>query len=216
LRAPLRAIDGYIHMLVDDHTTSLDAEGLRLFSVVKDEARHMGDLINGLLKISRISYSELHANSPIDMEKMIFSVFNELVFPEDHEKVDFRVSAIPQAAGDSVLIRQVWTNLISNAIKFSSGRERPIICITATSADGEVIYAVNDNGVGFDMQYASKLFGVFRRLHSEREFPGMGIGLAIVQRIIQRHNGRVWVESELDQGTTFYFSLPHEKVRGSD
>ena len=212
LRAPLRAIDGYINMLVEEHETSFDAESKRIFTVVQNQARHMGDLINGLLAISRLSYTEMRTIVPIDMAGLAHSVFEELTSPEERQRIDFQIAAMPRAMGDSILIRQVWANLISNAIKFSSKCERPIIRISASQTDGEVVYAVSDNGVGFDMQYASKLFGVFQRLHSEKEFPGNGVGLAIVQRIVQRHNGRVWAESEVGRGTVFCFSLRRERV----
>jgi PAS domain S-box-containing protein len=212
LRAPLRAIDGYIGMLVDEHETSFDAESKRLFAIVQNEARRMGDLINGLLAISRLSYIEMRTIVPIDMAGLAHSVFEELTSPEDRQRIDFQIAALPRAMGDSILIHQVWANLISNAIKFSSKRERAIIRISANQTDNEVVYAVSDNGVGFDMQYASKLFGVFQRLHSEDEFSGNGVGLATVQRIVQRHNGRVWAESEVGQGTVFCFSLRQERV----
>ncbi len=212
LRAPLRAIDGYIRMLAEDHQASFDADGKRLFAVVQDEAHRMGDLINGLLAISRLSYAEMRTILPVDMAGLARSIFEELTSPEDRHRIDFQIGALPRAMGDSVLIRQVWVNLIGNAIKFSSKCERAVIQVNAHHTDHEVVYTVRDNGVGFDMQYAAKLFGVFQRLHSEKEFSGTGVGLAIVQRIIQRHNGRIWVESKVGQGTIFYFSLPKERT----
>ncbi|MGC1378497.1 MAG: GAF domain-containing protein, partial [Anaerolineales bacterium] len=216
LRAPLRAIDGYINMLVDENEASFDAESKRLFAVVQNEARRMGDLINGLLAISRLSYTEMHTNTPIDMAGLARSVFEELTSPQDRQRIDFQIAVLPRAMGDSILIHQVWANLISNAIKFSSKCERPIIRISASQTDNEIVYAVSDNGVGFDMQYASKLFGVFQRLHSEQEFSGNGVGLATVQRIVQRHGGRIWAESEVGRGTVFCFSLRPERTDGQD
>lgn len=211
LRAPLRAIDGYTRILVEDYEPSLDAEGKRVCGVVQDEARRMGELIDDLLALSRLGRAEMQI-SKINMETLALTVFQELTTPEDRERIDFHVSPLPSAKGDPSLIHQVWTNLLSNAIKFSSKRARAIIHVTGTQNAEELIYAVNDNGAGFEMQYADKLFGVFQRLHNEKEFPGTGVGLATVKRIIQRHDGRVWGESQGDQGATFYFSLPQKGV----
>ena len=211
LRAPLRAIDGYTRILIEDYEASLDAEGKRVCGVVQDEARRMGELIDDLLALSRLGRAEMQI-SKINMETLAHTVFQELTTPEDRERIDFHVSPLPSAQGDSNLIHQVWTNLLSNAIKFSSKRPRAIIQVTANQTAEEVIYAVNDNGAGFEMQYADKLFGVFQRLHSEREFPGTGVGLATAKRIIHRHDGRVWGESQGSQGATFYFSLPKKGI----
>ncbi len=134
-------------------------------------------------------------------------MFQELTTPEIREQIDFHVSSLPPAVGDSTLIHQVWMNLISNAIKFSSKRDRPVIEVGFQRSAQKIIYFVRDNGAGFDMQYADKLFGVFQRLHSEKEFEGTGVGLAIVQRLVHRHGGKVWAESQMDKGTTFYFTL---------
>jgi light-regulated signal transduction histidine kinase (bacteriophytochrome) len=128
-------------------------------------------------------------------------------------RIDFHVGILPHVEGDSKLIRQVWINLISNAIKFSSKRDRAVIHVSGERGGKEIIFSVKDNGVGFDNQYISKLFGVFQRLHSEKEFPGTGVGLAIVQRIILRHGGRVWAQSDSDQGATFFFTLPRKEAR---
>jgi two-component system sensor kinase len=179
--------------------------------VVRDEAHRMGELIDDLLSFSRLSRTEMQIAS-MDMERLAKSVFHELTTPEDQERIDFHVAALPPAVGDPMLLRQVWTNLLSNAIKFSSKRERAVIEIGSQESDDEKIYYVRDNGAGFDMQYADKLFGVFQRLHSEREFSGTGVGLAIVQRIIRRHGGRVWAEAQVDQGATFYFALPSASI----
>ena len=128
--------------------------------------------------------------------------------PSDRDRIDFRIGKLPSAEGDPSLLHQVWVNLISNAIKFSSKKERAVIEVGTKKSDGENIYFVRDNGAGFNIQYVDKLFGVFQRLHSEDEFEGTGVGLAIVQRIVQRHGGRVWAEGDVDKGATFYFSLP--------
>ena len=207
LRAPLRAIDGYSRILVEDHGASLDSEGQRVCSVIHEETKRMGGLIDDLLAFSRLSRSHV-VQSEIDMTALVNSVFSELTTPEVRKRLDFRMHSIPKAMGDPHLIRQVWTNLFSNAIKFSSRQERPTVEVNGRESGNEIVYSVTDNGAGFDMQYAGKLFGVFQRLHSTREFEGTGVGLAIVQRIIHRHGGRVWAEGQPDQGATFYFTIP--------
>lgn len=209
LRAPLRAIDGFCRILVEDHAARLDADGLRVCGVISRSATDMGRLIDDLLSFSRVGRAAMHA-SVIDMRRLAESVFGEVTTPEDQARVDFRVGELPPAAADFPLIRQVWANLLSNAVKFSARRDRPHIEVTAETASDEVVYSVRDNGAGFDMRYADKLFGVFQRLHSAREFEGTGVGLAIVQRIVARHGGRVWADSVPDRGATFCFSLPKE------
>ena len=145
------------------------------------------------------------------MKALVVSVLIELLNEEDRERIDFKIARLPSTRADSSLMRQVWINLLSNAIKFTSKKERAAIEVGSKSSKDEVIYYVRDSGAGFDMEYANKLFGVFQRLHSESEFEGTGVGLAIVQRIIRRHDGRVWAEGELDKGATFYFALPQKE-----
>ncbi len=207
LRAPLRAIAGYTRILEDDYAPRLDAEGLRVCGVVRHETRRMGQLIDDLLAFSRVSRAEMQA-APIDMAGLAEATFRELTTLEYQSRIDFEVDALPSAIGDPTLMRQVWMNLLANAIKFTSRRERAVIGVGGRREAQESVYWVRDNGAGFDMQYAHKLFGVFQRLHSEREFEGTGVGLAIVQRIIHRHGGRVWAESEVGRGATLYFTLP--------
>jgi light-regulated signal transduction histidine kinase (bacteriophytochrome) len=148
--------------------------------------------------------------SIIDMKTLAISVFRDLTSLDTPKNIDFRVGRLPSTSGDPKLIPQVWINLLANAIKFSSRREQAIIEIGSMAGKGETIYFVRDNGAGFDPRYANKLFGVFQRLHNESDFPGTGVGLAIVQRIIHRHSGRVWAESQVNQGATFFFSLPNK------
>jgi PAS domain S-box-containing protein len=209
LRAPLRAIDGYTRILQEDYEPFLDAEGQRVCGVVRDEARRMGQLIDDLLDFSRLGRTQMQA-AAIDMERLAAAVFDELTAPEDMERLEFHMGSLPPALGDLTLIRQAWLNLLSNAVKFSSKREQAVVEVGGRQDGGENVYWVRDNGAGFDRQYADKLFGVFQRLHSEREFDGTGVGLAIVRRVIRRHGGRVWAESEVNQGATFYFTLPRK------
>ncbi len=207
LRAPLRAINGYTQILVEDYVSVLDEEGKRVCSIIRSEAQRMGDLIDDLLSFSRLSRKEIQLIK-VDMKALAYSVYGELTKEEERERIDFKVGKLPMAHGDPSLLHQVWINLISNAIKFTSKKERSVIEVGTKRSDDENIYYVRDNGAGFDIQYVDKLFGVFQRLHSEDEFEGTGVGLAIVQRIIQRHGGRVWAEGETDKGATFYFALP--------
>jgi PAS domain S-box-containing protein len=210
LRAPLRAIDGYTRILMEDYEFILDSEGKRVCGVISREARRMGQLIDDLLAFSRLGRKEL-SSSKIDMGALAASVFNELIKKEDQVRTDFQIAKLPSVKGDSSLIRQVWTNLLSNALKFTSRREQAVIEVGSKTSKDELIYYVRDNGAGFEMEYANKLFGVFQRLHSESEFSGTGVGLAIVQRIIHRHGGRIWAEGQVEKGATFYFALPRKE-----
>jgi two-component system sensor kinase len=170
----------------------------------------MGKLIDDLLAFSRLSRKQIQP-AQVDMKTLATSVFGELTTEPARERIDFKVGKLPTATGDPALLHQVWVNLLSNAIKFTSKRERAVIEVGTKRSDEEAVYYVRDNGAGFDIQYVDKMFGVFQRLHSEDEFEGTGVGLAIVQRIVQRHGGRVWAEGEVDKGATLYFSLPREQ-----
>ncbi len=210
LRAPLRAINGYTGILLEDYASQLDQEGTRVCNVIINETQRMGTLIDELLSFSRLSRKEIKT-AKIDMKALAYSVFGELTREEQREHIDFKIGRLPAAEGDPALIHQVWVNLLSNALKFSSKRDRAAIEVGTKRSDDENIYYVRDSGAGFDIRYIDKLFGVFQRLHSEDEFDGTGVGLAIVKRIVQRHGGRVWAEGEVDHGATFYFALPRER-----
>jgi PAS domain S-box-containing protein len=207
LRAPLRAINGFSRILLEEYAPLFDDEGKRLCAVIGLRARNMGQLIDDLLSFSRIGRAVM-LKSPFDMAALAKSAFQDITSPAGRERIDFSVGALPCASGDPSLLRQVWLNLLSNAVKYSSKKQRAVIEVSAARVASEVVYTVRDNGVGFDMRYANKLFGVFQRLHSADEFEGTGVGLAIVQRIIQRHNGRVWAEAAIGQGAAFHFALP--------
>jgi PAS domain S-box-containing protein len=206
LRAPLRIMDGYADILISDYKDKFDEEGIRTAATIKANARRMGQLIDDLLNLSQIGRKELVAEQT-DMNRLVQSVIKEL-FSGDAIFADIRVENLEPARCDSNLMRQVWINLISNAVKYSGKQQEPEILIRSSRENNEVIYSIKDNGVGFDMKYASKLFGVFQRLHKITEFEGTGVGLALVSRILTRHNGRIWAESEKGKGATFYFSLP--------
>jgi PAS domain S-box-containing protein len=207
LRAPLRAISGFINILIEDYDKILDAEGRRICNVIQSNATKMGQLIDDLLSFSRLIRSEIH-QSKIDMEKLVNNVLADFETFQDLSRKNIEVKSLPSVSGDPNMLKQVWINLIGNAIKYSSKNEQAHITIGSFFENGENVFFVKDNGVGFNMEYVHKLFGVFQRLHSTSEFEGTGVGLAIVQRIIKRHGGRVWAESEAGKGAVFYFSLP--------
>jgi signal transduction histidine kinase len=207
LRAPLRAMNGFSKILQEEHLNNLDPEVNRILQIIIDNAKRMGYLIDDLLSLSRLGRQELRF-SRISMKLMANSVFQDLISVEDKNKIAFRLHDIPDSFGDPSLVRQVFLNLIGNAVKFSSLKPKPVIEVDCYATDTENVYSVKDNGAGFDMTYSNKLFGVFQRLHTTSEFEGTGVGLAIVQRIILRMKGRVWAEGIVDKGATFYFSLP--------
>ena len=206
LRAPLRIIDGFAKIIADEHGLELNSEGRRFVDTIRSNAHRMGLLIDDLLNFSRISRRELNIRE-INMNALVENVIDNFMLL-DKPKAKIKVQPLSSCHCDEHLIRQVWINLISNALKYSRAREKPEIDISWGQSTSEIIYAVHDNGVGFDMQYAGKLFGVFQRLHKATDYEGTGVGLALVQRIVIRHNGRVWAHSHPDQGATFYFSLP--------
>ena len=210
LRAPLRAISGFSEFIVEDYGPKLNEEGRRLLGLIRSNTQKMDQLITDILSLSRVTRGE-HKVSKVDMTKMALSMLNEVVSPETQEKINLIIEALPEAFADSTFIKLVWINLISNAIKFSSGEKKPEIKIGGYTENEFNIYYIKDNGVGFNPQYTHKLFGVFQRLHQSDEFEGTGVGLAIVQRIIHRHGGKVWAEGKEGKGATFYFSLPVKK-----
>jgi signal transduction histidine kinase len=207
LRSPLRAIDGYTQMLLEDHAGKLDPEGQRLLGVVLKSSHRMGLLIDDLLKFSRLGRTPLRL-AAVDPNRLVQEVLEELLEAQPGRKIRSNIGTLPPAKGDAALLRQVFVNLLSNAMKYSGTREIADIEIGGTVGPGAVTYFVKDKGVGFRMEYAHKLFGVFQRLHSSDQFEGTGIGLALVQRIIHRHGGRVWAEGREGEGATFYFTLP--------
>jgi signal transduction histidine kinase len=206
LRAPLRAVDGYARMLEEDYAPQLDEEGRRLLAVVREASGRMGRLIDDLLAFSKLGRQEPDKR-PVDMNALVAEVITEVT---GDSKTTLEAAALPRAHADRAMMKQVWANLIGNALKYSSKRQGAHIQVGARPEQGENVYWVRDNGVGFDMRYAGKLFGVFQRLHRADEFPGTGVGLAIVQRVITRHGGRVWAEGRPGEGACFYFSLPKE------
>jgi len=207
LHAPIRAIRGFTQILIKNYQSKLDEDGKEICAIIQESAVHMGQLVDDLLKFSQFNRIDIKF-SAIDMKYLCNAIYIELTTPETRQKIDFQIETLHPAWGDQTLIRQVWTNLISNALKFSSYCSNVIINISSKEQKGYTVYCIKDNGAGFDMNYMDKLFGVFQRLHSVKEFEGNGVGLAIVQRIIYRHGGKVWAEGEINKGASFYFKLP--------
>jgi PAS domain S-box-containing protein len=206
LRSPLRAIDGFSLMLLEDYGVQLDAEAHRYLTTIRTGTQRMGQLIDDLLAFSRIGRQPLK-DMPVDMEKLAQDAAAFAVREGSGTAPRIVVSSLPAARGDPSLLQQVWQNLIGNAVKYSSKVSTPLVEVAARQEGDEVVYSVRDNGAGFDMQFAHKLFGVFQRLHGQDEFPGTGVGLAIVHRIITRHSGRIWAESVPGHGATFQFAV---------
>jgi light-regulated signal transduction histidine kinase (bacteriophytochrome) len=207
LRAPLRAIDGYSRMILKRRGEDFDEETRRQFRSIRDNVETMGRLIDNLLAFSRLGKQGM-SKTRLDMEAMIRDVWQNLLTVNPTRNMTLLTEGIQPGIGDQSLIREVFSNLLGNAVKFTRTREITQIEAGSSTKDGEPVYYVRDNGVGFDMKYYDKLFGVFQRLHNPNEYEGTGIGLALVQRIIHRHGGRVWAESKINEGTCFYFTLP--------
>lgn len=206
LRAPLRAVSGYASMLKDDHSASLNDDGKRIIGAILNNAKMMGQLIDDLISFSRINRKENDLRE-VNMQQIVEQVITDLQTQHTEKKYRFVLHALPACTTDPQLIKQVWINLIDNAMKYSSTQSNPVIEIGATQKDGHVEYYVKDNGVGFDMKYSDKLFGVFQRLHRQDEFEGTGIGLALVKRIVERQNGTVRAEGNIGKGAVFAFSF---------
>jgi signal transduction histidine kinase len=206
LRAPLRAITGYSEILIQDHRASLPPSVQHLLEHVNRAGRQGQQLVEALLRFSRLGRQPL-SRAPIDVSALVHALIQELQSQESDRHIEVRVNDLPEVIADPALLRQVFANLLSNAFKFTRGRESALVEVGVQVHDGERVFVVRDNGAGFDMQYAGRLFGVFQRLHSQGEFEGTGVGLSLVQRIVHRHGGKVWAESEVDKGAAFFFTL---------
>ena len=216
LRAPLRAIDGFSRILMEEHAPELSAEPKRFLHLVRENALQMGQLIDDLLNFSRLSRQSL-AKQPVETTGLVHQVLEQFHDEIEERQVEISVGELPVCRADRALLRQVFVNLLGNAIKYTRNRDPAVIevgCQFDGAGPGEHVYYVKDNGVGFDMKYADKLFGVFQRLHRQEEYEGTGVGLALVQRIVHRHGGRVWAEAEVDKGATFYVALKGDHTDG--
>ncbi|MDP2888858.1 MAG: CHASE3 domain-containing protein [Bacteroidota bacterium] len=211
LRAPLRHIGGFVDLLIKNSSNQLDEKGLRYLNIISESSHEMGNLIDALLTFSRLSRTELQKTN-INSQNIVAQVLKSFDKELAGRDVEIIVSELPETTGDETLIHQVWENLISNALKYSKNKEKAKINIGYEILDNKIVFHIRDNGAGFDMKYADKLFGVFQRLHKASDFEGIGIGLANVNRIIVRHGGKCWAESEVGNGATFFFRIPNEEV----
>jgi len=207
LRAPLRHIDGFVKLLEKQAGDKLDDSSRRYLNIIADSARQMGILIDDLLVFSRMSRTELR-QAKVALESLVHEAVDAARMETNGRRIVWKIGALPEVEADAAMLRQVWVNLIANAVKYSRPRDPAEIEIGCNADNGEFVLFIHDNGVGFDMQYVNKLFGVFQRLHRADEFEGTGIGLANVRRIVSRHGGRTWAEGRVDGGATFFFSLP--------
>jgi len=206
LRAPLRAIGGFAAMLDDHSGPVLDEEGKRMLGIIQKSSTNMGQLIDALLMLSQLGRQEM-SSEPIDMTSLVSDVWREFQAAELHPSAELRLQPLPQAMGHPSLVRQLLVNLIGNALKYSSSRSEPVVEVGARCTEEGTVYCVRDNGVGFDMRHAGRVCEVFQRLHASSDFPGTGIGLAVVDRVVKRHGGRVWAEGAPGVGAAFYFTL---------
>jgi len=207
LRAPLRHINGFSRILQSEHSEQLSEEAMRYLDKIAQSASNMGNLVDGLLNLSRIGRKPLELEI-VDLNSVVDGVKSELETEIGNRDIEWKIEPLPEIECDPVLMKQVVVNLLSNAVKFTRNSDGAVIEVKPLSS-GESGFMVKDNGAGFDMEYTEKLFGVFERLHRKEDFEGTGIGLATVHRIVDNHNGRVWAEAEVNKGATFYVELPH-------
>lgn len=207
LRAPLRAVAGFSRILANDYQKKLDEDGQRYLQMIIDNSNNMGQLIDDLLEFSRLGRKALKTE-PLDMTELVRQIWQEQIDQRHADNAELDLDDLPEVMADRAMIKQVWVNLISNALKFSAHRDKPIIKISGEPNENGITYHITDNGVGFDMKYYNKLFGVFQRLHSATDFEGTGVGLALSHRIITKHGGKIWAESIPDSKTTFHFNIP--------
>jgi light-regulated signal transduction histidine kinase (bacteriophytochrome) len=206
LRAPVNRMHGFAHVLLNEHAAEMSNDARHCVDMIHESAEHLGKLINSLLHFSRLSQQPLTHES-VNTRMLVDDVLRDMAAQLQGRRVEILVGELPAVPADPQLFKQVWVNLLSNAIKFTRGRDPAVIEVGHEMRDGTLVYFVRDNGSGFDMRYADKLFTVFQRLHREEDFEGVGVGLAFVQRIVNRHGGRIWAQGMKDEGATFYFTL---------
>jgi hypothetical protein len=207
LRAPLRTIDGLLRVVQEDFGAAVPPEACRHIEAVSAQASRMSELIEDLLRLSRLRREPLR-KQPVDMRVLVQKVAGELRAAETARQLDIRIGELPPVEADPSLLRQVWVNLVANALKFTRRREHALIEIAGEARAGDRLYSIRDNGAGFDPRRAERLFGIFQRLHAAKDFEGTGVGLSIARRIIERHGGSIWAEAEPDRGAAFHFTLP--------
>jgi light-regulated signal transduction histidine kinase (bacteriophytochrome) len=214
LRAPLRAINGFARLLQQDSALQLGEQGVRYLDTICSASEQMGRLIDDLLEFSRLGRQNLESDS-VDMTALACDALRDVLSSRAGTAPTVDIAALPEIRGDRRMLRLTWLNLLDNAVKYAGAVAQPRITIAAHAQPGQVVYRVQDNGIGFDMQYYDQLFGVFQRLHSNADYPGTGVGLAIAQRVVARHGGRIWAQSTPGEGATFYFALPAVEEPGT-
>ncbi len=214
LKAPLLSINKLIEYLIEDYRNKLGSEGQELITIIQEKSVEVIAIIDHLLEFSKMCEIPMQ-HEVIQLEQLFHNVYNELIQLQGQRHVKYILKPLPKVAGDPVLMRILTSNILTNALKYTRNREIAMIEIGYSERENEYIFAVKDNGVGFDMRYSARLFGVFQRLHSQNEFEGSGLGLAICQKILQRHNGHAWMIGEVEKGATFYFSFPKQAVPGT-
>lgn len=207
LKAPLLSLSKLVEILTEDHINQLDEDGKELVFNIQEKSTEIIQTIDRLLEFSKMCEMKVHYQS-LNLYDIFVDVYNDLKTIEPHRKVLLNIQPLPWVNGDRVMIKLLISNILSNAFKYTRNKETAIIDVQSTEGNNEYVFSISDNGAGFDMRYSSRLFGVFQRLHSKDEFEGSGVGLAICQRILKRHNGRAWMTGEVNKGATFYFSLP--------
>lgn len=207
LRAPLRHISGYVELLLNRYYEQLPEKAKHYLDSIAGSANHMDELINNLLEFSRTGRMEVQ-QADVDMNALIDEIVGQINKDNSHRSIEWQISPLPLVFCDEAMMFQVWKNLLDNAVKFTCNREKTVIQIDVTDKQREYVFSIRDNGVGFDLKYAQNLFGIFQRLHSQSDFEGTGIGLALVRSIILKHKGLTWAEAEQEKGAAFYFSLP--------
>jgi len=212
LKSPLLSINKLIEYLVTDYKNELDNEGQELVTIIQEKSLEVIAIVEHLLEFSKMCEMPMQ-HKVIQMEPLFFDVYNELVQLQGKRQVEFNFKPLPNITGDPVMMRMLVSNILSNSLKYTLTREIAVIEVSFSESESEYTFAVKDNGVGFDMRYSARLFGVFQRLHSQNEFEGSGVGLAICQKILTRHNGQAWMIGEVDKGATFYFSFPKQANR---
>jgi len=217
LRAPLRHLGGFSKLLHDEYNDLLDDTAQHYVQIIQNDAKNMGELVDGLLNMGRIGRQQLGCK-PVDLNLLLEGVLRDLESESAQRHIEWQIGKLPVVECDSSLMKQVFTNLLANSVKYTRNCNHAVIEVGQFTSDGRVVIFVRDNGAGFEQQYAHKLFGMFQRLHRADEFEGTGVGLATVHRIIQKHGGRIWAEGEVDKGATFFFDLTtseelHEKAR---
>ncbi len=215
LKAPLLSLNKLTEYLGDDYADRLDGDGMELLAAIREKSTEVIDIVDHLLEFSRMCEMKMEKEI-ISLEKVFFEAYSELIGNEPQRLVEFKVQKLPHINGDSVMIKLLVSNILSNSLKYTRRKEKAVIEVTFSESENEYVVSVRDNGAGFNMMYSSRLFGVFQRLHSQTEFEGSGIGLAICQRILKRHNGRAWMTGEVDKGASFNFTFPKDIKQAAD